>query len=404
MTGRVSIERLVWTGGRELSEERGSTLIWKPCFLHRKQGTTDRQVDGLVLLTGERMEISLHPAEGSREIERLKGKGGERMETDDSGCKGRNDSEVNGISIESEFAFTKAVGEFLKEEVREGGYKGNYVLNVKEQLRVRTLREDEDDRKVRVMLLGSSQLRRVGNEMQRLKKEKIEIVETVRLEGMEMDGNIEKAKRVLQNHEGGVDVVVIGGPGNSLVVHGKEGERGFAGEREVRILRKDDGEEDWSVRYHMTDPVKITMAEKVELVDRMVNMVDDVRMMVDETVRVVMVTIPPRFVKPCCKQHMMDEDVWLLDGLRRDVNREMRDELTDRKLDVDIVEWWTLLGENDDLTITDIRKREFLDSDNVHLKKRANGLAAEILCNRLLEKKGTGESGQGTSGKRRRLD
>jgi hypothetical protein len=43
----------------------------------------------------------------------------------------------------------------------------------------------------------------------------------------------------------------------------------------------------------MTDPVKITMAEKAELVDRMVNMVDDVRRMVDETVRVAMVTIPP---------------------------------------------------------------------------------------------------------------
>jgi hypothetical protein len=78
--------------------------------------------------------------------------------------------------------------------------------------------------------------------------------------------------------------------------------------------------------------------------------------------------------------------------------------LTDRKLDVDIVEWWTLLGEKDDLTITDIRKRDFLDSDNVHLKKRANGLAAEIMCTRILEKKGTGESGQGTSGKRRRVD
>jgi hypothetical protein len=154
----------------------------------------------------------------------------------------------------------------------------------------------------------------------------------------------------------------------------------------------------------MTDPVKITMAEKAELVDRMVNLVDDVRRMVDETVRVVMVTIPPRFVKPCCKEHMTDEDVWLLDGLRRDVNREISDELTDRKLCVDIVEWWTLLGESDDLTITDIRKRDFLDNDNVHLKKRANTLAAEILCTRILERRGAGESGPGTTGKRRRVE
>jgi hypothetical protein len=101
---------------------------------------------------------------------------------------------------------------------------------------------------------------------------------------------------------------------------------------------------------------------------------------------------------------MTDEDVWLLDGLRRDVNREIRDEVTDRKLKVDIVEWWTLLGENDDLTITDIRKRDFLDNDNVHLKKRANSLAAEVLCTRFLERGGASESGPGTSGKRRRME
>jgi hypothetical protein len=35
-----------------------------------------------------------------------------------------------------------------------------------------------------------------------------------------------------------VDMVVIGGPGNSLVRHGKEGERGFEGERQVQIVKK----------------------------------------------------------------------------------------------------------------------------------------------------------------------
>ncbi len=292
----------------------------------------------------------------------------------------------------------------MKEEVREGGYKGNYVLNVKEQLRMRTLREDEEDRKVRVLLLGSSQLSRIGNEMMRRKREKIEIVGSVRVEGEEMDLNMEKEKSVLRDNENEIDVVVIGGPGNSLVVHGKEDERGFAGEREVRIVKKEDGEEDWTVRYHMTDPVKITMAEKVELVDRMVNFVDDVRSMLEETVKVVMVTVPPRFLKPCCKDHMTEEDVWLLDGLRRDVNREIRDEVTDRKLKVEIVEWWSLMGEKDDLTISDIRRRDFLDIDNVHLKKRANSLAAEVLCTRFLEREGTCGSRPRTAGKRRRVD
>jgi hypothetical protein len=62
------------------------------------------------------------------------------------------------------------------------------------------------------------------------------------------------------------------------------------------------------------------------------------------------------------------------------------------------------MGEKDELTITDIRRRDFLDSDNVHLKKRANNLAAEVLCTRLLERGGTCEGGPGTAGKRRRVD
>jgi hypothetical protein len=162
---------------------------------------------------------------------------------------------------------------------------------------------------------------------------------------------------------------VVAGPGNSLVVHGKEDERGFADEREVRIVRKENGEEDWTVRYHLTDPVKITMAEKVELVDRLVTFVEEVRDVLSDKVRVVMLTVLPRFVKPCCREHMTEEDVWLPDGLRRDVNREIKEEVTERGLNVEIVEWWTLMGEKEDLTISDVGKRDFLDSDNVHLKK-----------------------------------
>jgi hypothetical protein len=405
-TERKSIEKLIWTGGREMSAVGGSTLIWRPSFLHRKTGSEDRKGEGLTLLTGDRIETHLHAAEAPREIERLRTKGTtDRMEVESGGSENenRNDSEVNGISIEGEFAFTKAVGEFLKEEVREGGYKGNYVLNVKDQLRMRTLREDEEKRKLRVVLLGSSQLNRIGNEMERKNKEKIEIVDRVRLEGVEIGVNMEKAKRVLEEHGDEVDVVLVAGPGNSLVIHGKEGERGFAGEREVRIVRRVNGEEDWSVRYHLTDPVKITMAEKAELVDKVVTFVEDIRDMTDDKVRVVVLTIPPRFVKPCCRDHMTDEDVWLLDGLRRDVNREIRDEVTERGLKVEVVEWWTLLGEGDDLTISDIRKRNFLDSDNVHLKKCANNLAAGMLCSRLLVREGTSGGGADSSGKRRRL-
>jgi hypothetical protein len=60
------------------------------------------------------------------------------------------------VSIEGEFVFSRAVGEFLKEEVRAGTFKGNYVLNLKEQLKVRCLRESGVDKRVKLVLVGAS--------------------------------------------------------------------------------------------------------------------------------------------------------------------------------------------------------------------------------------------------------
>jgi hypothetical protein len=41
---------------------------------------------------------------------------------------------------------------------------------------------------------------------------------------------------------------------------------------------------------------------------------------------------------------MTDEDVWLLDGVRLDVNKEIVDRMTDKGLRVETLQWWTLLG------------------------------------------------------------
>jgi hypothetical protein len=51
-------------------------------------------------------------------------------------------------------------------------------------------------------------------------------------------------------------------------------------------------------------------------------------------VRVVHVTMFPRFIDECCKGYMADEDVWLFDGIRRDVNREIRYALADSDCDI----------------------------------------------------------------------
>jgi hypothetical protein len=131
-------------------------------------------------------------------------------------------------------------------------------------------------------------------------------------------------------------------------------------------------------------------------------MMQKVKDMVGEKVVVVYLTMFPRSVRECCRSHMTDEDVWLLDGVRRDVNRDIVDRLTDKGSKVETVDWWTLLGAREEMTLSDLRRLNCVDDDNVHLRARANKDAAENLSYRLLELGMSGLRVDG-SGKRRRL-
>jgi hypothetical protein len=305
--------------------------------------------------------------------------------------------------MECEFTFSKAVGEFLREEVRAGTFRGNYVLNLKEQLRVREWRENETVRKLRVLLVGASQMNRLGDEMRKRHEDKVEVVGCVRMEG---ENTVMKNRKMVQEvgtRIGNVDVVVVGGPTNSLVRHGKEGERGFGGERLVKVKKLRDGREEWNVTYHLTDPVKISMMEKAELVEQVVDLLGQVKSLGGNNVRVIHLTMFPRFTRECCKGHMTDEDVWLLDGVRRDVNKDIVDMLTVKDMGVETLEWWTLLGAKDELTLTELRRMNCIDTDNVHLTSLMNRSAADILCHRLVDSKAT-ERRMESTGKRRRME
>ncbi len=50
------------------------------------------------------------------------------------------------------------------------------------------------------------------------------------------------------------------------------------------------------------------------------------------------------------------------------------------------VEWWALSRAREEMTLSEARKNDCLDSDNVDLKMRLNSMAVGILCNRLLER------------------
>jgi hypothetical protein len=58
---------------------------------------------------------------------------------------------------------------------------------------------------------------------------------------------------------------------------------------------------------------------------------------------------------------MMDEDVWLLDSIRWDVNREIRNRLTDRIVEAEVVDWWSLLGATEKVTLPEVRRWDIID-------------------------------------------
>jgi hypothetical protein len=391
VSGRESVCRLGGTGGR-VSEKsgEGTTFIWKPSF---QMKVKDVRMPCGKLVEGVRTETVVHPAGMTNEM--AKAKGGSKG--DENGVK-RMMCEKNGVSIEGEFVFSRAVGEFLKEEVRAGTFKGNYVLNLKEQLKVRCLRESGVDKRVRLLLVGASQIGRMGQEMVSVHGDKVVVVGRVKMSDEHTERKHAEMVEEINRMKDEVDVVVIGGPANSLVKHGKEGERGFGGERRVKVTKDKDGDDVWDLTYHLTDPVKITMTEKAELVEKMVDMMVDMKRTVGGEVRVVHVTMFPRFVEQCCRDHMTEEDVWLLDGIRRDVNRETKDMLLESGYDIEVVEWWTLTGARSELTVNEVKRSGLIDRDNVHLTKRTNRIAAVSLLNRLLERK------ESEMSKRRRME
>jgi hypothetical protein len=138
--------------------------------------------------------------------------------------------------------------------------------------------------------------------------------------------NVEKVSIALRELTGTnrrPDKVVIGGPGNCLVEHGKEGQRGFRPERKVTV-KKDmvSRKKEREVSYHMMEPRRISMCERRELVDGVVVTVREVLTVFLGT-EVWYVTVFPRFVDRCCAEHMTGDDVVVMDGIRRDVDRDV---------------------------------------------------------------------------------
>jgi hypothetical protein len=224
---------------------------------------------------------------------------------------------------------------------------------------------------------------------------------------------VNKALRELAVIEDYPTSIVIGGPGNSLMEHGVGDGRGFGPERTVKVRQSTVGKvvERWEVKYHMSEPRKISMVEKRQLVDRVVRLVREANELFPESL-VVYMTMFPRHVDKCCEKdgHMKTADVIGLDSVRRDVDRDVIEMLQDLDKDIRVLQWWDILGLDKDKTVNEVRSMRVMDGDGVHLSSRANRNAAVNLCRRVREmvrraaRDQDVETDEDVCGKRRRIE
>jgi hypothetical protein len=114
------IASLSETGGRESeTSEDVRPVFWKPSFVfqHGRKGGLNviaHRGNVLTVVSDERKEVFFSKACPAKEIERMRSEnaeGRERDTEDEDGERERGDFS-KGVSVEGEFAFTKAVGEF----------------------------------------------------------------------------------------------------------------------------------------------------------------------------------------------------------------------------------------------------------------------------------------------------
>jgi hypothetical protein len=182
-SGRNRIVELAGTGGREHDNVVTMTQIWKPSFLmmhEKQQGVKKLGTRGntLTMLRGERVEWKLDGALPAREIKIMmaQGKGDDETEQD------RRASFDQGVSVIGEFAFTQEIGRFCRESVREDSFKGNYQFNLKEQMaRSATWSGWREEKTLRVVMVGGSQMGRIKDELKKLGGDRVDIVWMVRI-------------------------------------------------------------------------------------------------------------------------------------------------------------------------------------------------------------------------------
>jgi hypothetical protein len=402
-TERESVKALAGTGGVEREGMVSGHIQYVPAFLTQKEkgngglggGTLGGKSGGvgggwrgreLQVVSGERRELEVRRVLPARDLGRMAEERG--VDTEDE--RVQRECLDHGVSMEAEFAFTRAIGDFCREGVREGSFRGNYVLNVREQMEERVRVREGESKKCNVLFVGGSQIGRMWEDIAKVGKQVVREGVWVRVNGFLSEDEAERVVGKVMGTGKMFDRVVIGGPGNSLVLHGKGGVKSHRPERTVTVEKDVEGKVvRMESRYHLTEPVRISMAERRELAVRTGRMVGRIQE-VAGVEEVVYITMFPRHVDRCCGRegHMTEGDCLSMASLRLDMDRDILEEMRDRGVRVKVVEWWKLLKMEGEGTVREVLSKGVVCGDGVHLTAKMNKLAAVSLCHRLME---TGE-------------
>jgi hypothetical protein len=160
-------------------------------------------------------------------------------------------------------------------------------------------------------------------------------------------------------------------------------------------------------KYHLTEPTRLTMTQRRELVGRVSDLLEQVKD-TSGCDDVTYLTMFPRHVTRCCGRegHMTEGDCLTTTSVRLDVDRDVREELRDRQTGIRVLEWWRLTKQTGELGVREIAEKGILSSDGVHLTTCMNKTAALYLCRRMLEtgNDGWSDSESVSSSKRPRLE
>jgi hypothetical protein len=224
------------------------------------------------MIRGERREVQQYLPSAPEEIRQLLERRGRNMREDEEKRLARISNE-NGINIESEYSFSMAVGRFTRMAKEEGRYWGKEVKNILEQLKMKTRFEGKGKVRKTVVVIGASEAGRLVEEMEKIGEQLVDTSQMIKIRGEWTVEKIDHATQEAKLMEAVPDKIVIMGPWNSQVKHGRLEVRGKGPERKIVY------NEDMSIRveYHLTEPSRISLGEKEKLVGLVETLTDERR-------------------------------------------------------------------------------------------------------------------------------